>query len=127
MTRILVPTPTASPSVPATTAPAEQTQVESQQITPAEEIAHETQERLNPTTKTGLGEDVRLASYDKQRLVSAQQTTQTTLSIQRAQAAAQQTAATISTTDAPVNKVAAILAQKAAIPSQKVKYVQGEG
>lgn len=89
------------------------------QISTAQEIEVDVAARINPTPKEGLGKDTRLPTYDKKTLTTAQQTIQSAISIQRAQTAAQAIAIPISTTDTPANKVAPILAQKAAIPSNK--------
>lgn len=113
-------TPPTTPPSSTRTAPSSATQVETQQITTSEQIDADVSSRLTPTTKEGLGEDSRSESYDQQRLLSAQQTTQSAITIQRTQKEAQQNATPISTTDAPVNKVSVILSQKDAIPSQKI-------
>lgn len=123
-TTLITDTTTPSTTTPTTTstatAPKEATKVETQQITPDKEISVEVSGRLNPITKEGIGEDSRSVVYDQQRLTSAQQVSQTIATTQRIQEAAQETAVTISATDAPMNKVTTILAQENAISSSKV-------
>ena len=113
-TTTVVRTPTAVVSTK--TASISTTKITPQQITVGEQIDANVTERLTSVTEA---EDNRSVIQDKQRLNTAQITIRAIASIQRAQEAAQTTAVAISTTDAPVNRVPTILAQKTAIPSNK--------